>query len=181
MLDAAARNCGESSVRLVRQDIRRLCLPHPVDLVTANFDTVNHLTGKFDLLSALRSIYHNLNPGGHVIFDFITPCNPLGGPRKYVQMFRSGSREVLQHIRWDGRRLSIRLVFRSPRARFSTVEEHRERAYSPSEVGRALLDSGFIIKGVVDFASLRTATECPPRVIVVAMKRRRSLCAATAE
>src|SRR5580765_3146634 len=45
MLIEARRNCRDDGVRFLTQDIRCLALPEPVDLVTANFDVVNHLVG----------------------------------------------------------------------------------------------------------------------------------------
>ena len=49
----------------------------------------------------------------------------------------------------------------------------RERAYAPLEVGRWLMDAEFIIRGAHDAATLRIATSCTPRVIMIA---RKSLC-----
>ena len=44
--------------------------------------------------------------------------------------------------------LSISVVMSSPGCRVSTLEAHRERAYSPADVGRWLLDAGFLIPAV---------------------------------
>ena len=55
MLRVAQRNCYGTNVVLLRQDIRCLRLPHPVDLITANFDTLNHLLSNHDLLRTLRA------------------------------------------------------------------------------------------------------------------------------
>jgi hypothetical protein len=51
MLAVATRNCTSSNVCLLQQDIRCLRLPYPVDLIAANFDTMNHLLTEFDLSS----------------------------------------------------------------------------------------------------------------------------------
>jgi hypothetical protein len=59
----------------------------------------------------------------------------------------------------------------SPSSKVSMLEAHRERAYSPVEVGRWLMDAGFTIRGVHDAATLRIATGCSPRIIVIARKR----------
>jgi SAM-dependent methyltransferase len=175
MLREAARNCSNVNVCLLRQDIRSLRLPHPVDLVTANFDTLNHLVADSDLRLAFRRIHDNLRPGGHLYFDLITPCQPLGGRRTYVQRLGTASDQVLQQIRWSPRRriLSIIVVLHSPRSLLSTPEVHRERAYSPAEVGRWLMDGGFVIRGIHDAATLRLAAGCPPRIIVLAQKHPR--------
>lgn len=173
MLAVATRNCTSSNVCLLQQDIRCLRLPCPVDLITANFDTMNHLLTGFDLRLAFRRIWESLRPGGHFIFDLITPCQPLGGAQTYIRRLGSGSRKAAQHIRWNPwqRILSIFVVMDSPSSKVSTLEAHRERAYSPAEVGRWLMDGGFLIRGVHDAATLRIATGCPQRIIVVARKK----------
>ncbi|HXV84950.1 MAG TPA: hypothetical protein VEG60_34325, partial [Candidatus Binatia bacterium] len=66
--------------------------------------------------------------------------------------------------------LSIVMVLYSPFSRGSTLEAHRERAYSPVEVGRWLMEASFTIRGVHDAATLRIATGCPQRIIVIAQK-----------
>ncbi|MGH7908959.1 MAG: class I SAM-dependent DNA methyltransferase, partial [Thermodesulfobacteriota bacterium] len=76
MLAIAMRNCTGCEVGLLQQDIRCLQLPQPVDLVTANFDTLNYLLNGPDLRLALWRIYENLQPSGYFIFDVITPCQP---------------------------------------------------------------------------------------------------------
>ena len=168
MLAVAARNCRSHNVCFLLQDIRCLRLPCPVDLITANFDTMNHLLTGPELRLAFQRIWENLRPGGHFIFDLITPCQPLGSGRAYIRRLGSAS----QRIRWNPWRriLSISVVIRSPFSTASTLEVHRERAYAPVEVGRWLMDAGFLIRGVHDATTLRMATGCPPRVIIVARK-----------
>jgi SAM-dependent methyltransferase len=173
MLAVATRNCANANVCFLQQDIRCLRLPCPVDLITANFDTMNHLLTAPELRLAFRRIWENLRAGGHFIFDLITPCQPLGGGQTYIRRLGSGSRKAAQHIRWNPwqRILSIFVVMDSPSSKVSMLEAHRERAYSPVEVGRWLMDAGFTIRGVHDAATLRIATGCSPRIIVIARKR----------
>ena len=173
MLRIAARNCRGLRICLLKQDIRSLRLPHPVDLVTCNFDTLNHLVGDGDLLSTFRRVRDNLNSGGHFIFDMVMQCQPLGSARRYVRHFSSARRTVVQHVRWEPSRklLSIVVSIRSRNTPRAITEVHRERAYSAEEIGRALLDAGFVIRGIHDAATLDHVTECPPRIIVVARKR----------
>jgi SAM-dependent methyltransferase len=172
MLRMAADNCRGSNVRLLHQDLRRLRLPEQVDLVTSNFDALNHLTGRGDLAEAFRRVAQNLRPGGHLYFDLITPCNPLGGGTIYMQRMRTRSRQVIQQFQWNPARRTISgiAIIRSAGALYPTVEVHRERTYSLEEVGRWLLDAGFVIRGVHDALTLSPASECPPRIIVVARK-----------
>jgi len=170
MLRVAERNCLGADVRLLRQDIRRLRLPERVDLVTSNFDALNHLTGKDDLRVAFQRIAENLRPGGHLYFDLVTPCQPLAEGIAYVRRMKTRSRQVIQQIRWDPsrRKLSIVVSMRSANSIRPMVEVYRERAYSFDEVGRWLMNAGFVIRGVHDAATLLPASGCPARIIVIA-------------
>ena len=172
MLRIAARNCCGTNVILLRQDIHCLRLPHPVDLITANFDTLNHIVRTDDLRQALRRIFANLNPGGHFIFDLVTNCLPIGPSRFYVRRFRHRRRRVTQAIRLDPIRklLSILVSINSPDLLEPIIERHHERVYSPEELGRVLREAGFTIRGIYNAATLMPARKCPPRIVVVARK-----------
>jgi SAM-dependent methyltransferase len=172
MLRVARGRCGDPDVQFLEQDIRNLHLPRPVDLITANFDTVNHLLRGCDLARAFRRIAANLRLGGHFVFDVITTTQaPL---RAYVRRLPAAGRQLFQDIHWDPLKglLSIAVVQRWPGRRAPTVEFHAERAYSPGLVGRLLLDAGFTVRGVHDAISLRWAMSCSPRLFVVAQKHR---------
>jgi SAM-dependent methyltransferase len=172
MLRVAACRCHDRSVRFLEQDIRDLRLPCAVDLVTANFDTVNHLLTACDLGRAFRRIAANLTPGGYFVFDVIT--HQQAPYRAYVRRLRATGRQLFQKIRFNPRRglLSITIVHRWPGRSPPSVEFHTERAYSPGEVGRLLLDAGFVVRGVHDATTLRSPAACPPRLLVVAQQHR---------
>jgi len=172
MLRIAQRNCCGAKVTLLRQDIRSLRLPHPVDLITANFDTLNHLVRFRDLQNTLQRIFDNLNEGGHLIFDLITRCLPLDRAGSYIRQFYRPRRRVVQVVRLNPLRniLSVAVTINSSRLSKPIVEQHCERAYSTGEVGRALHETGFSILGVHDAATLTLAGRCPSRIIVVARK-----------
>lgn len=174
MLGIAARNCRGPGVRLLRQDIRRLRLPWPVDLATANFDTLNHLVGDSELRRAFRRIAGNLRPGGHLFFDLITTCAPLGGGRRELRRLSRVARRFVQEVRWEPERrtLTVSLLLRGLDSRPPTLEIHRERAYRPADVARWLAEAGFILRGVHDAATLRVAAGCPARIFVLARKSR---------
>lgn len=170
MLRAARRRSGPG-VCFLQQDIRQLCLPERVDLVTANFDTLNHLVTPCDLNQAFRRVADNLRPGGHFYFDLITPCRPLGGLRAFRRTLCTARRSLEQRIRWDPARRLIRIEVRHWRSgACPAIERHAERAYEPRDVGRGLFEAGFVIRGVHDEATLRPARFCPARMIVVARK-----------
>jgi SAM-dependent methyltransferase len=173
MLRIATRNCRGVRVCLLRQDIRALRLPHPVDLITCNFDTLNHLVQDGDLAESFRSVQANLNAGGHFIFDMLLQCGPVGKVHRYGVRYQTAQRQVTQHIRWDpaSRKVSILVSIRSRSTPRRILEAYRERAYSPEEIGNALLETGFVIRGIHDATTLATASHCQPRITVVAMKK----------
>jgi SAM-dependent methyltransferase len=57
------------SIRAIRADMRTFRLPQPVDLITCEFDAINHLTRKRDLESVARTVERALRPGGWFFFD----------------------------------------------------------------------------------------------------------------
>ena len=172
MLRIASENCRGYRVRLIHQDIRQLCLPNAVDLITANFDTVNHLVGDLDLRRLFQGVYKNLNPGGHFIFDIITPCNPPQGLRVYRGLFRNRFEQVIQRIRWFPKQqmLFSKVTLCSPANKLPRVERHCERAYWPQQVAGWLMDTGFVLRDALDAKTLRKPIFCPARIIVVAQK-----------
>lgn len=175
MLQVAKRNCRDPNVCFWQQDIRRLCLPHPVDLITANFDTMNHLMTAGDLKFAFQRIHANLRPGEHFIFDFLTHRQPIDLARGVLIRLRTEPGcEFLQRLRWLPwhRLFSILAILRLPGSTSPKIEVHTERLYSPQEVCHWLGKAGFLIRGIHDAATLRVMKECPLRVIIVAKAKK---------
>lgn len=56
-------------VTVLEGDMRTFRLPEPVDLVTCEFDALNHVPKKADLGRVLRAVARALRPGGHFAFD----------------------------------------------------------------------------------------------------------------
>jgi len=56
-------------VRVLRSDMRTFRLPGRVDLVTCEFDALNHVPEEEDLAAVARSVARALRPGGHFYFD----------------------------------------------------------------------------------------------------------------
>lgn len=57
------------AVRIIRGDMRSFRLPEPVDLVTCEFDAINHVPEKSDLGLVTRAVARALRPGGYFYFD----------------------------------------------------------------------------------------------------------------
>jgi hypothetical protein len=66
--------------------------------------------------------------------------------------------------------LSIVVSISAPHMVQPIVERHRERSYSPEELGRALFEAGFMIRGIHNVATPASLKNCPPRIVVVARK-----------
>lgn len=173
MLRMAARNCHDAPVALLQQDIRQLRLPRRVDLITANFDTVNHLLHPGDLVTLFRRVHHALNDDGHFVFDFIPPCGPRASVSVHRRDSADGRKSVIQRIRWTPSTglLSYRILLRGS-CSTPGLELHTERTYPPRDIAQWLAQTGFIVREVLDARTLKGATFCPRRVVVVAQKRR---------
>jgi SAM-dependent methyltransferase len=103
MLREARRNCRRANVCFLQQDIRCLALPSPVDLITANFDTLNHVKIADDLRLVFKRIAANLRPGGHFYFDILTPCQTGNAYEVLVQNRCLNKSWLHQRIDWNPR------------------------------------------------------------------------------
>ncbi len=63
-----ARRAG-LPVRVIRADMRDFRLPEPVDLVTCEFDAINHVPRERDLARVAKAVARALKPGGWFYFD----------------------------------------------------------------------------------------------------------------
>jgi len=56
-------------VTILHADMRKFRLPEPVDLVSCEFDALNHIPRKEDLAQVAQSVSRALRPGGWFYFD----------------------------------------------------------------------------------------------------------------
>jgi SAM-dependent methyltransferase len=173
MLRVARCNCRDPRACFILQDARRMYLPHKVDLATANTYTLNHCLTDLELKSVLRSVYGNLTPGGHFVFDLVTHRQPWRGGQCYRAHFFALDQELTQEVRWDPARqlLSILLAHYSHNDLCPpVVESHMGRGYHPLRVGSWLRQIGFFLRGIHDGETLRLASSYSPRVVFVAKR-----------
>jgi len=161
MLRLARRNCSGENVRLFRLDLRAMKFPSPVDLVTAHCGRIHHLVHPLDLGIALERIAANLRPGGHFLFDFRTQCRPFPAHR-----FCSHAREVAPCARWGpGQSTRPLLSIESPFLLSGG-------GFTLEDMGKALGRARLAVRELLDPSTLRPATACTPRLLVVATRAR---------
>lgn len=64
---------AQLSIKVIEADMRTFRLPAPVDLVTCEFDAINHLPARGDLPAVMSSVADALCAGGFFYFDVNTP------------------------------------------------------------------------------------------------------------
>jgi SAM-dependent methyltransferase len=172
MLAQARRICHGERVEVIQQDLRELQLPARVDLITANYDVLNHLVAPSHLMQALQRVHGNLNPGGHFYFDLITPCLGLPPARwtRFTRRTRRGA--VWQFLLWKPRQglLHIDVMSRRAGCDHAQIEKHMERAYSPRQMACWLFETGFRLRGVHDEATGEFAVRCASRLLFLAQR-----------
>lgn len=175
MLAIARRQCRSCRVGFMQQDLRALTLPWRFDLVTANFDTLNHLRDPAELRCVVHTIGRLLRPGAHALFDLLTPAAaPCLGPRR-VRTLRLAQGMVWQRVQIGpgARRIvtRIRIVRRGGVGVPAALDEqHVERLYRVAEVAPWLREAGLVLRDVLDAQSLAPASREPPRALFVVMK-----------
>lgn len=146
---AVAKNAGNGA-RFLQQDLRALHLPHAVDLLTCQFDTLNYLLEPADLHIALAAFGRTLHSGGHALFDVITPRAFDPHPTHRLEVAYGTRRTVTRRTRYLPKGLQVANV-RISGVSGDRCETHRQRAYSVAEVVEALEGSGLQLRAVHDF------------------------------
>jgi SAM-dependent methyltransferase len=171
MLREALRNGSSRHIVLIRQDVRALTLPCPVDLMTANFDALNYILRPADLVGTFRRVHRDLRPGGHFVFDLVTDRQPWRAGRSYARRLPGSGGSLLQRLVWDPvQRLIATTLTRGLGRGVEAMEQHLQRAYPASEVVRLLHQAGFSVRAVLDAVTGRHANSDCPRILVVARR-----------
>ena len=152
------------------QDMRRLELPSPADLITCFHDGMNYLLTEEDLLRTFRRVCRHLVPGGLFVCDF-NALTWLAGiaPGAGVLEEPDLRLEWVGHYDPSARLWTLRLT--GVLSGHTFVEEHRERAYPPEVVCGLLAGAGLEVLGCYEDFSFRPATAAGRRHFYVARRQ----------
>ncbi len=140
-----ARRAG-LPLRVIRSDMRAFRLPEAVDLITCEFDALNHIPRKADLGTVAKSVARALRPGGHFYFD----VNNRSGFARYwagtfwmerpdvIMVMRSGN-DAERDKAWS----DVELFIQEGKLWRRRQEHVDEVCWSASEIERTLDKAGF--------------------------------------
>jgi SAM-dependent methyltransferase len=169
MITRAAAKNADNGARFLRQDLRDLDLPEPVDLLTCQFDTLNYVLTDAELHTVLAGFARAVTPGGHALFDVVTARPPLSDGPQRVELARNARRTVSLVTGFDDdRRVQTATVHVADSAG-SRREDHLQRVHSVAEVVAALRGTGLQLLAAHDFANLAGPVEGAERVVFLAV------------
>ena len=136
----------EPMPRFVCQKLQELHLPKAVDMAVCALDSLDYITDPADCKEAIRRIYKALNPGGIFIFDVNTPEKLIAMDG---QVFLDEDDDV--YCVWRGEfdedsnicTYWMDLFQRQGNSWQRSYEEHREYAYSETQLREYLKAAGF--------------------------------------
>lgn len=148
MCRLARRKARQKGVRLrvLHGDMRSFRLPEAVDLVTCEFDAVNHVPRKSDLDRMARAVARALRPGGWFFFDV---NNQVAFEKAWAGTWRLGLRGVVlvMHGGYDRRRRKgwskAEWFIRKGKNWQRTVERVEQVAWTTAEIRQSLRRAGF--------------------------------------
>lgn len=139
-------NRARLPVRVFRADMRSFQLPETVDLITCEYDAVNHVPRKSDLQRVARAVQRALRPGGYFYFD----VNNSSGFKRYwsgaVWIEKPGVVLVMRngHNRQASRAWSdIEWFIREGKVWRRHHERVEELCWDTEEIRRTFRESGF--------------------------------------
>jgi SAM-dependent methyltransferase len=140
-----AREAGVS-VRVLHADMRSFRLPEAVDLVTCEFDAVNHVPRKADIDRVARAVAWALRPGGWFFFDV---NNRVAFEKVWTGTWRHELPGVVlvMHGGYDRRRkkgwTNAEWFIRKGGVWRRTLERVEEVAWTAKEIRQSLRCAGF--------------------------------------
>ena len=152
MLELARRRNRLGRARFLRQDLRALALPKPVDMITCQFDTLNYMTHWRDLELAFRCLSVNLVRGGYLLFDMIVMQAQIIRPvvrRFTVHLSRCDTTWLITTTTSGIRRAQLDTRYRYVRGALHTTREvHVQQAWPLPMILRCLRRTGLQLLNV---------------------------------
>ena len=166
----------ENPPRFICQPLQELRLYKGVDLAVCALDSLDYITEPGDCKEAIRRIYKALNPGGIFIFDVNTPekLRAMDG-----QVFLDEDEDV--YCVWRGEfdqktnicSYGMDLFQRRGAVWERSFEEHREYAYSASQLKAYLKAAGFTSIAVYADREFAAPGDGEQRIYIKARKGKR--------
>jgi SAM-dependent methyltransferase len=133
-------------IRVIRADMQSFRLPKTVDLITCEYDALNHVPRKADLQRVARAVARALRPGGYFLFD----VNSSLGFQRYwtgaVWFERRGIAVVMRngHSPWADRAwCDIEWFIREGRLWRRHHERVEEVCWDADEIRHTFREAGF--------------------------------------
>ena len=134
------------AICVLRGDMRSFRLPQPVDLITCEYDALNHVPQRADLRKVARAVERALRPGGYFFFDV---NNSLGFKRYWTgTLWVEKPRVVLimrngHNPQADRAWVDVEWFIRDGN-RWQRKHEHVEEVcWTQEEIRRTLREAGF--------------------------------------
>lgn len=153
-------------------DVRDFKLPCPPDVAVCALDSLNHLEGFGEVMTAFRAIKRNIKPGGLFIFDMNTPYKHerILGDNSFI--YRLPGLYCGWENEYDPRDCSVKITLDffedSGEKIIHENESFKEYAYPKRLILKGLRASGFEILGNFDGISGRLPVPRSERILYLA-------------
>ena len=179
MISAAKHKIKDSgsSIILLKQDMRKLCLPYCADAAVCSLDALNHLPRLDSVKQAFLAAAENLKPGGLFIFDMNTPYKHrkvLADNSFVFDRPKEGVYAVWQNEYRPGDcsvKITLDFFLRQEDGSFvRKSESFRERAYHTKTVAELVENCGFELLEIFDGLKNSAPTKFTERILYVARR-----------
>ncbi len=152
MLAQAVAKNPTNAARFLLQDLRELRLPHRVDLITCQFETLNYLLTDADLRAAFAGFADALTPDGVALFDVAARRHAEPEPARRIEFSQFANDTVSIRSRYDAERFLQVARVRVGSSAAAQSERHVQRLHTIDDVTAALDGSGLEIRAMHDCA-----------------------------